>query len=61
MSSSYSLLIKGVCPRIGDNPQEVDDLYDHMYTNFIEEVDGIDNGIDCIEGTKRYAVIHVHV
>lgn len=32
----------------------VDLLYDKMYENFIEEVDGIDNGIDAHVGTPRW-------
>lgn len=29
-------------------------LYDKVYENFIEEVDGIDNGIDPYPGLPRY-------
>ena len=28
-------------------------LYDKVYDNFVEEIDGIDNGIESVEGTRR--------
>ena len=31
-------------------------LYERVYTNFIEHIDGIDNGIEAYEGAKRYKV-----
>lgn len=34
----------------------VDKLYDKVYENFVEEVDGIDNGIDACPEKPRYAI-----
>ena len=36
--------------------ETVEVLYERVYTNFIEHIDGIDNGIEPYEGAKRYKV-----
>lgn len=33
---------------------DTEDLFDYVYANLIEEVDGVDNGIENFEGTRRY-------
>ena len=40
--------------------ETVDVLYERVYTNFIEHIDGIDNGIEAYEGAKRYKVSSRH-
>ena len=34
----------------------VEDLFDYVYSNLIEEVDGVDNGIESYDGTRRYRI-----
>ncbi len=34
----------------------VEDLFDYIYSNLIEEVDGVDNGIESYDGTRRYRI-----
>jgi hypothetical protein len=36
--------------------ETVDVLYSRVYTNFIEHVDGIDNGVSVADGVLRYKV-----
>jgi len=36
--------------------QQTDELFDCVYTNFIEEVDAVDNGINDRDGAARYSV-----
>lgn len=36
--------------------KDVNRLYDKIYEKFIEEIDGIDNGIDQYDGTPRYQI-----
>jgi len=46
-----------VIAEITSTPSEshlVELLYDKVYENFIEEVDGIDNGVDPCSGTQRF-------
>lgn len=33
-----------------------DVVFDNVYENFVEEIDGIDNGINQYDGTPRYSV-----
>ncbi len=42
------------CP-LGGNlcDSEVEDLFDYVYSNLIEEVDGVDNGIESFEGIRK--------
>ena len=42
---------------LGINPSEEDlleELFDRVYTSFVEEVDAVDNGISAFDGTPRY-------
>ena len=32
---------------------ELEDLFDYVYSNLVEEVDGVDNGIESFQGTRR--------
>ena len=32
----------------------IEELFDRVYTNFVEEVDAVDNGINAFDGTPRY-------
>ena len=32
----------------------LEELFDRVYTNFVEEVDAVDNGIDAFDGTPRW-------
>ena len=31
----------------------LEELFDRVYTNFVEEVDAVDNGISAFDGTPR--------
>ena len=39
--------------------QQTDELFDCVYTNFVEEVDAVDNGINDRDGAARYLGISV--
>ena len=42
---------------VGIDPSEEDlleELFDRVYANFVEEVDAVDNGISAFDGTPRY-------
>ena len=36
--------------------EELSILHERMYDNFVEEIDGVDNGIDPYSGEANYAV-----
>ena len=35
----------------------LEELYDRVYGNFVEEVDAVDNGISAFDGTPRWASV----
>ena len=35
----------------------LEELYDRVYGNFVEEVDAVDNGISAFDGTPRYVCV----
>ncbi|XP_054271260.1 MYG1 exonuclease [Macrosteles quadrilineatus] len=43
---------------LGDSTSidEVEAVFDHVYENFIQEIDGIDNGIPMFEGEPKYRI-----
>ena len=45
---------------IGGDPtsNETEELFDSVYTNFVEEVDAVDNGIESRDGLPRLAMLH---
>ena len=45
---------------IGGDPtsNETEELFDSVYTNFVEEVDAVDNGIESRDGLPRLAMRH---
>ena len=47
-----------MCSSVGIDPSEEDlleELFDRMYANFVEEVDAVDNGVSAFDGTPRYS------
>ena len=39
----------------------LEELYDRIYGNFVEEVDAVDNGISAFDGTPRWVCGHMCV
>ena len=42
-----------LCSGTEDDPVMTEVLFDRVYTNFVEEVDAVDNGISDRDGTPR--------
>ncbi|CAL8340107.1 unnamed protein product [Merluccius merluccius] len=42
--------------KLGEGDKQLEVLFDKLYENFVEEVDGVDNGISQCDGEARYAV-----
>ena len=42
-----------LCPGTEDDPAVTEVLFDRVYTNFVEEVDAVDNGISDRDGAPR--------
>ena len=56
----FSYLPKCTCTCIGIDQSEedlIEELFDRVYANFVEEVDAVDNGIDAFDGTPRYMYV----
>ncbi|XP_061543871.1 UPF0160 protein MYG1, mitochondrial [Phycodurus eques] len=42
--------------QLKEDDKQLEILYDKLYENFVEEVDGVDNGISQCDGEARYAI-----
>ena len=49
------MIIESICQR-SFTPEVLDRIHKKIYESFVEEVDGIDNGIDCCKGESNYQV-----
>ena len=50
-------VIKELASEVGASEEDIEQIYLKVYKNFVEEIDGIDNGVECFNSKDRnYAV-----
>ena len=46
-------VIKQVCSEVEVSEEDLEIIYKKVYKNFVEEIDGVDNGVECFNGDDR--------